>query len=98
MNAVSYTHLDVYKRQIFNDGNGNWYYSSQARLPKSVDNAIMLGHVRNIRWTKDGWPLVMARRRDATGQKFLFCRLLKHLHRRNSAMTFWNVLSVRRLF
>ena len=40
----------------------------------------------------------VARRRDATGQKFLFCRLLKHLHRRNSAMTFWNVLSVRRLF
>ena len=46
---------------IFNDGNGNWYYSSQARLPKSVDNAIMLGHVRNIRWTKDGWPFGYAR-------------------------------------
>lgn len=53
---------------IFNDGNGNWYYSSQARLPKSVDNAIMLGHVRNIRWTKDGWPLVMPERYGAVPQ------------------------------
>lgn len=50
------------------DGNGNWYYSSQARLPKSVDNAIMLGHVRNIRWTKDGWPLVMPERYGAVPQ------------------------------
>ena len=31
---------------IFDDGNGNWYYASQGRLPESVDNAIMLGHVR----------------------------------------------------
>ena len=45
---------------IFDDGNGNWYYASQGRLPESVDNAIMLGHVRSIRWTKDGWPLVDA--------------------------------------
>ena len=53
---------------IFNDGKGNWYYASQARLPKSVDNAIMLGHVRSIRWTKDGWPLVMPERYGAVPQ------------------------------
>lgn len=53
---------------IFSDGKGNWYYASQARLPKSVDNAIMLGHVRSIRWTKDGWPVVMPERYGAVPQ------------------------------
>lgn len=53
---------------IFNDGNGNWYYSSQGRLPESVDNYIMMGHVRSIRWTKDGWPLVMPERYGAVPQ------------------------------
>lgn len=47
---------------IFDDGNGNWYYASQGRLPEKVNNAVMLGHVRSIRWTKDGWPLVMPER------------------------------------
>lgn len=47
---------------IFDDGNGNWYYASQGRLPEDVNNAVMLGHVRSIRWTKDGWPLVMPER------------------------------------
>lgn len=53
---------------IFDDGNGNWYYSSQARLPKNVDNAVMLGHVRSIQWTEDGWPLVMPERYGAVPQ------------------------------
>ena len=53
---------------IFDDGNGNWYYASQGRLPESVDNAVMLGHVRSIRWTKDGWPLVMPERYGAVPQ------------------------------
>lgn len=52
---------------IFNDGAGNWYYASQARFPSDVpginaSNAIMMGHVRAIRWTSDGWPLVMSER------------------------------------
>ncbi len=52
---------------VFEDGHGNWFYSSQARFPENVaginaSNAIMLGHVRSIRWTKDGWPLVMPER------------------------------------
>lgn len=53
---------------IFDDGHGNWYYSSQARLPMEVDNAVMLGHVRSIVWTEDGWPLVMPERYGAVPQ------------------------------
>ncbi|MDR0896079.1 MAG: arabinan endo-1,5-alpha-L-arabinosidase [Prevotellaceae bacterium] len=52
---------------IFDDGAGNWYYASQARFPPDVaginaSNAIMMGHVRTIRWTSDGWPLVLPER------------------------------------
>ena len=51
---------------VFDDGQGNWYYASQARFPADYDtwapNAIMLGHVRSIRWTDDGWPVVMPER------------------------------------
>lgn len=53
---------------IFNDGNGHWYYSSQGRLPANIDNGVMLGHVRSILWTKDGWPLVMPERYGAVPQ------------------------------
>lgn len=52
---------------IFEDGNGNWYYSSQGRLPANTggnafSNAIMMGHVRKVRWTDNGWPVVMPER------------------------------------
>lgn len=52
---------------VFDDGQGNWFYASQGRFPANwngnqYSNAIMLGHVRAIRWTKDGWPLVMPER------------------------------------
>ena len=52
---------------IFDDGKGNWYYASQARFPVNVggnaySNAIMMGHVRSIRWSDDGWPMVMPER------------------------------------
>ena len=55
---------------VFDDGNGNWYYASQGRLPAGVNgnefsNALMTGHVRKIRWTNDGWPLVMPERYGA---------------------------------
>ena len=58
---------------IFDDGKGNWYYASQARFPVNVggnqySNAIMMGHVRSIRWTEDGWPLVMPERYGAVPQ------------------------------
>ncbi|HSD07426.1 lipocalin-like domain-containing protein, partial [Flavobacterium sp.] len=44
-----------------------WFYASQARLPKdvqgiNVSNAIMMGHVREIQWTEDGWPVVAPER------------------------------------
>ena len=46
---------------------GEWFYASQARLPENVpginvSNAIMMGHVRKVRWTEDGWPVVMPER------------------------------------
>ena len=55
---------------VFDDGNGNWYYASQARLPEKVDgddysNANMMGHVRQIVWTEEGWPLVLPERYGA---------------------------------
>lgn len=55
---------------VFDDGNGNWFYSSQGRLPADVpginaSNAVMMGHVRSIRWNKNGWPVVMPERYGA---------------------------------
>ena len=55
---------------VFDDGADNWFYASQARFPANwggneFSNALMLGHVRSIRWTKDGWPLVMPERYGA---------------------------------
>ncbi|NLO69659.1 MAG: family 43 glycosylhydrolase [Porphyromonadaceae bacterium] len=52
---------------IFEDGDGNWYYSSQGRLPANTggnksSNHIMMGHVRKVRWTDNGWPVVMPER------------------------------------
>lgn len=52
---------------IFQDGEENWFYSSQGRLPANTNgnaysNAIMMGHIRKIRWTEDGWPVVMPER------------------------------------
>lgn len=58
---------------VFDDGDGNWFYSSQARFPEDVpgvnaSNAVMMGHVRSIRWTEDGWPVVMPERYGAVPQ------------------------------
>ncbi len=44
---------------VFNDGEGNWFYASQARFPANYNgnefsNALMMGHVRSIVWTKEG--------------------------------------------
>lgn len=46
---------------------GDWFYASQARLPENVpginvSNAVMMGHVRKVRMSDDGWPLVMPER------------------------------------
>lgn len=58
---------------VFDDGNDNWFFASQGRFPANVggnaySNAIMMGQVRCIRWTKDGWPLVMPERYGAVPQ------------------------------
>lgn len=58
---------------IFDDGQGNWYYASQARFPANANNnpysnALMMGHVRSLRWTTDGWPVVMPERYGAVPQ------------------------------
>jgi beta-xylosidase len=55
---------------VFDDGKGNWFYASQGRLPKDLpginaSNAVMMGHVRAIEWTSDGWPVVMPQRYGA---------------------------------
>lgn len=49
---------------VFDDGQGNWFYTSQGRLPADVygdaySNAIMMGQVRRIIWTEEGWPVVL---------------------------------------
>lgn len=58
---------------VFDDGEGNWFYASQARMPAGVNgndasNALMMGHVRSIVWTNDGWPLVLPERYGAVPQ------------------------------
>jgi arabinan endo-1,5-alpha-L-arabinosidase len=55
---------------VFQNDNGDWFYCSQARLPENAggnphSNAIMMGHVRKIRFTDDGWPVVMPERYSA---------------------------------
>ncbi|WP_304196742.1 arabinan endo-1,5-alpha-L-arabinosidase [Flavobacterium alvei] len=56
---VGFSHCAVFQ----NPDTKQWFYTSQARLPKDVpgvnaSNALMMGHVRAINWTEDGWPVV----------------------------------------
>ena len=58
---------------VFDDGLGNWFYTSQGRFPANANNnpwsnALMMGHVRSIRWTEEGWPVVMPERYGAVPQ------------------------------
>ena len=60
---VGISHPSVFQ----NPHTGEWYYSSQGRLPENVpginvSNAVMMGHVREIYWTEDGWPVVAPER------------------------------------
>lgn len=69
----SYGWVGISHCGIFDDGNGNWFYTSQGRFPENVggnafSNAIMMGHVRSIRWDANGWPLVMPERHGAVPQ------------------------------
>lgn len=69
----SYGWVGISHCGIFEDGEGNWFYTSQGRFPENVggneySNAIMMGHVRSIRWDANGWPLVMPERYGAVPQ------------------------------
>ena len=60
---VGFSHNALFQQEE----TGDWFYASQARLPANTggnafSNAIMMGHVRKMRWTEDGWPLVMPER------------------------------------
>ncbi len=63
---VGISHCGVFQ----NEDSGDWFYTSQARLPENTggnaySNAIMMGQVRKMRWTEDGWPVVMPERYTA---------------------------------
>ena len=69
----SYGWVGISHCAVFDDGNGNWYYASQGRYPENVagnpySNDLMMGHVRSIRWTESGWPVVMPERYGAVPQ------------------------------
>ena len=69
----SYGWVGISHCAVFDDGNGNWYYASQGRYPENVagnpySNALMMGHLRSIRWTESGWPVVMPERYGAVPQ------------------------------
>ncbi|MBW8334355.1 MAG: arabinan endo-1,5-alpha-L-arabinosidase [Prolixibacteraceae bacterium] len=60
---VGISHCGVFQ----NPDTKQWFYTSQGRLPEgvpgiNVSNAIMMGHVSEIFWTEDGWPVVMPER------------------------------------
>ncbi|MFG6685188.1 arabinan endo-1,5-alpha-L-arabinosidase [Mariniflexile sp. HNIBRBA6329] len=60
---VGFSHCSVFQ----NPDTKKWFYASQARLPENVpginvSNAVMMGHVREIQWTEDGWPVVAPER------------------------------------
>lgn len=69
---VGISHCAVFQ----NPDTGDWYYSSQGRLPANTNgntysNAIMMGHIRSIQWTEDGWPVVMPERYGAVPQTII---------------------------
>ena len=69
----SYGWVGISHCGIFDDGEGNWFYTSQGRFPVNVggneySNALMIGHIRSIRWDANGWPLVMPERYGAVPQ------------------------------
>jgi len=60
---VGISHCAIFQ----NPDTKEWFYASQARLPEgvpgiNVSNAVMMGHVRAIQWTEDGWPVIAPER------------------------------------
>jgi beta-xylosidase len=70
--STGYGWVGISHCAVFSDDNGNWFYASQGRFPTTAGgnapNAVMLGHVRSIRWTSTGWPVVMPERYGAVPQ------------------------------
>lgn len=69
---VGFSHCAVFQ----DPADEQWYYVSQARLPENTNgnlysNAIMMGHVRKIVWTDDGWPVVLPQRYAAVPQSII---------------------------
>jgi arabinan endo-1,5-alpha-L-arabinosidase len=69
---VGISHCAVFQ----NPDTGDWYYSSQGRLPANTNgnaysNAIMMGQIRSIQWTENGWPVVMPERYGAVPQTII---------------------------
>lgn len=69
---VGFSHCAVFQ----DPADEQWYYVSQARLPANTNgnaysNAIMMGHVRKIVWTDDGWPVVLPQRYAAVPQTII---------------------------
>lgn len=67
---VGFSHCAVFQ----NPDNKQWFYVSQARLPANTNgnpysNAIMMGHIRKIEWTEDGWPVILPERYGNVPQK-----------------------------
>ena len=66
---VGISHCAVFQQ----DGTGDWFYASQARLPETAGgnapNAVMMGHIRRIVWCPasaddldDLWPIALPER------------------------------------
>jgi len=60
---VGISHCAIFQ----NPDTKEWFYASQGRLPPNVpginvSNAVFMGHVRQIQWTEDGWPVVAPER------------------------------------
>jgi len=60
---VGFSHCAILR----DEDSGKWYYASQARLPEgvpgiNVSNAVMMGHIREMKWTSDGWPVIAPER------------------------------------
>lgn len=51
---------------VFKDAKGDFYMAHQARL--STENQLMDLHVREVKWTVEGWPVVSPERYTATKQ------------------------------
>ena len=70
--STGYGWVGISHCAVFSDDNDNWFYASQGRFPTTaggnVPNAVMMGHVRSIRWTSSGWPVVMPERYGAVPQ------------------------------